>query len=150
MARLNDEQKQNIIFLYSSHSCRDISILMGISVQSVYNVIKEKGVKKRKHTRIDYDGIRQDYQQGFTDVKFLAKKYSCCEMVVYHAIRDLERVRKPHIPNSKEIDIIADLRQMSRTNETMAQIARRHNVKRQYVFQIKERLENELRFSQQG
>lgn len=144
MQRLTDDQKQNIIFLYSSHSCREISILMGISIQSVYNVIKESGVQKRKHSRVDYEGIRQDYSNGFTDVKFLAKKYSCCEMVVYHAISDLERQKRPHKPNSKEIEIIDDLKQMSRTNETMSQIARRHNVKRQYVYQVKDRLKGEI------
>lgn len=140
MKKLTDEQKQNIIFLYSTHSCREISILMRISQQTVYNVIKEKGIKKREHSRVDYDGIGQDYSNGFNDVKFLSKKYSCCGMVVYRAIADLERVKRPHKPNSKEIDIITDLKQMSVTGQSTAQIARRHNVSRQYIYQVKERL----------
>lgn len=140
MARLTDDQKQNIIFLYSSHSCREISILMGMSIQSVYNVIKEKGIKKRKHTKVDYEGIRQDYSNGFTDIDFLKKKYSCCEMTIYKAIADLERIKRHHRPNSKEIDIIHDLKQMSVTGCSTAQIARRHNVSRQYIYQVKERL----------
>lgn len=144
MTKLTDEQKQNIIFLYSSYSCREISILMGISIQSVYNVIKESGVQKRKHTKVDYDGIRADYSNGFTDISFLKKKYGCCEMTIYKAIADLERQKRLHKPNSKEIDIIHDLKQMSVTGQSTAQIARKNNVSRQYVFQVKDRLKGKI------
>lgn len=112
---------------------------MGISIQTVYNVIKEKGVKKRKHTMVDYDGIRADYSNGFTDVKFLAKKYSCCEMVVYRALDGIEKVRTVKIPNN---ELTTAIKQMSRTDETMSQIARRFNVSRQYVYELKEKIYN--------
>lgn len=144
MARkiITDEDKQNIIFLYQSHTGKEISILMGISMHTVYKVIHENGIiKKNAHRRVDVQGIVEDYKNGFTDIKFLCKKYNCCRRTIFSALKGAERQKKHvHKPNKKELDILSDLNKMSVTRESMAEIARRYGVSRQYVHRIKNQM----------
>lgn len=138
MEKLTDEQKQNIIFLYQSHPAREVSLLTGFNMDNIYKVIKEKGIKKpHAHRKINPQDIINDYQNGFTDIRFLCNKYNCCRTTVYNAIHGLERHRTQKIPNN---GVCAAIKQIGVTGETMAQIARRFGVSRQYVFKMKNRL----------
>ena len=141
---ITQDQKQNILFLYQSHSVAEVSILTGLSTTSIYNIIHESGMKKASRERFDRKKIREDYLNGFTSVDFLAKKYGCCTNTINKALKGIPRKRRrigSVKRNNTTLDIISDLKSIPVTGLAMSQIARRHNVSRQYVFKIKNQLE---------
>lgn len=144
MIKLTDEQKQNIIYLYQNHSMQEIAIIMGVSLPIIQKVIKASGIKKQStHRRINPQDIINDYQNGFTNVNFLCKKYNCSNCTINKALKGIHRVKRsmPHRePNKLTIDIINELKQMSVTGISMNQIAKQFNVSRQYVFYLNNKL----------
>lgn len=142
--KLTEEQKQNIIFLYQNHSAREVSIITGISMNRIYKLLNGFNIKKEQpHRKVDPQDIITDYQNGYIDVKFLARKYNCSVTSVNRYLRNIDRVKRvkrEHKPNDKEREIISDLLRMSVTLENMSQIARRYNVSRQYVHKLKNKI----------
>lgn len=139
MAKITDEQKRNILYLYKNHSMSEICVITNLSITTVQNVIHDSGIKTRKGRRkIDSQKIIEDFDNGFTDISFLSKKYNCCEKTIRNALKDRDipkKKRKRPKPQGKTADIISALKEIP----NFSMIAKRFNVSRQYVFRIKEK-----------
>lgn len=138
MAKITDEQKRNILFLYKNHSMSEICVITNLSITTVQNVIHDSGIKTRKGRRkIDSRKIIEDFDNGFTDISFLSKKYNCCEVTIRKILkdRDIPKKKREFKPQGKTADIISALKEIP----NLSLIAKRYNVSRQYVFRVKEK-----------
>lgn len=140
MQHITYEQKQSILMLYKTHTAKEIAILLGVPYVYVNQVISGSGIHKASNHRIDFDKIREDCLNGFTDIDYLKDKYKCSATTVKIA---LSGIKRPRTRSKQTSDIIQAIRQMSFTNETMSSIAKRFNVSRQYVFKLKNKMEKE-------
>lgn len=140
MAKITDEQKRNILFLYKNHSMQEICIITNLSITTVKNVIHDSGIKTRKGRRkIDSQKIIEDFDNGFTDIFFLSKKYNCCELTIRKVLKDRDipkKKRKRPKPQGKTAEIISALKEIP----NLSMVAKRFNVSRQYVSKLNKKL----------
>jgi Mor family transcriptional regulator len=134
---ITDEMKRNVLYLYKTHNVKDTALISGLSVITVKNILHDNGISTSWKDKFNAKTIRQDYLNGFTNVKFLAKKYDCSIFTVYNAINGL-------IEN-KQASIINAINDMEFTGESIAQIAKRFEVSRQYVFKLKQKMQREVK-----
>jgi Mor family transcriptional regulator len=133
---ITDDMKRNVLYLYNTHNVKETALLSGLSVATVTNILHDNGINTTWKDKFNAQAIRDDYLNGYTNVKFLAKKYDCSIFTVYNAINGL-------IEN-KQASIINAINDMEFTGESMAQIASRYRVSRQYIYKLKQKIQNEI------
>ena len=119
-------------------SVRNIARIYGIGRNKAYEIVQGGCEIKLGRPKVDNDiqgkNIAEDYINGLS-IKKIAKKYGLSEWSVYW------HLKQNHISvkdTTKQSDIINDLK----CGElTQAEIAQKNNVSRQYVLQIKKKLE---------
>lgn len=121
-------------------SLRELSAVYGSSVSMVHSIVRNSCEKKRGRPcgtdKRVVEAMVIDYQNGLS-VKRLAKKYNFAENSVYIVLRKNGDVVKQ---NSRELikQIQADL---NCGELSQSEIARKNNVSRQYVLQVKKKME---------
>lgn len=119
-------------------SVRNIARIYGIGRNKAYEIVQGGCEIKLGRPKVDNDiqgkNIAEDYINGLS-IKKIAKKYGLSEWSVYWHLKQNGISVKD---STKQSDIINDLKcgELSQ-----AEIARKYNVSRQYVLQIKKKLE---------
>ena len=83
------------------------------------------------------ENMKQDYLNGL-GIKKLAKKYGYEVATVYRYLKELGINVNEHRGKAKQEDIIKDL-ELGELSQS--EIARKNNVSRQYVLQVKKKME---------
>lgn len=132
---LTDDIKQQIVDLYKSCTITQISKLTGIKIDCIKQVLNETGVEiKRGRRSIDRSSIRIDYENGNTEILFLADKYNCSPFTMYRILDEL-KLPRPHNRTTNIINAI-----MQTPNAKMSRIAEQFGVSRQFVYKCKRKL----------
>lgn len=130
---MTDEERQNVISYYEKgYSINEIYVLVPLTLAEIKSVIKAENIERRKPTRSVKPLLQQAVNDGYEDVNEIAEKFGVSKTTVHIYCRTGHR--KPHYVKSKTKDIIEDLR---KGDLSMSEIARKHNVSRQAVFNCK-------------
>ncbi len=123
-------------------SVRQIATIYGIGRNKAYEIVQGGcEIKMGRPTTKDSlmcENMKQDYLNGL-DIKKLAKKYGYEVVTVYRYLKELGINVNEHRDITKKTDIIRDL-ELGELSQS--EIARKHNVSRQYVLQVKMKIES--------
>lgn len=123
-------------------SVRQIASIYGIGRNRAYQIVQSGcEIKMGRPTTKDSlmcENMKQDYLNGL-GIKKLAKKYGFRVENIYRCLRQNGINVNEHRGKTKQHDIVKDL---DSGELSQSEIARKHNVSRQYVFQIKKKVED--------
>lgn len=123
-------------------SVRQIASIYGIGQNKAYRIVQcgceiKMGRPSAKNS-VKSNNIKQDFYNGL-GVKKMARKYGYCVESMYRFLRENGIDVKAYGDKRKHIKIISDL---ELGELTQSEIARKYNVSRQYVSQVKKTLNN--------
>ncbi len=122
-------------------SVRQIASIYGIGRNKAYAIVQSGcEIKMGRPTTKDSlmcENMKQDYLNGL-GIKKIAKKYGYEVPTVYRYLKEVGINVKGHQNKTKQDDIIKDLEQ---GELSQSEIARKNNVSRQYVLQVKKKME---------
>lgn len=145
-----EDQRQNVIYLYKSRSIPEIAILTGLTCYAINQILNQNNITRKKAGRksVDKKNIIDDFDKGFSEIAFLARKYNCTQVTVRRLLiatgrtipRKTYEHKNPANKSAQTYDIIAALNKMPENGESLSTIARKFNVSRQYVHYLKNQL----------
>ena len=122
-------------------SVRQIATIYGIGRNKAYQIVQGGcEIKMGRPTTKDSlmcENMKQDYLNGL-GIKKMAKKYGFRVETIYKYLKQIGVNVKEHQNKTKQYDIIKDL-EIGELSQS--EIARKHNVSRQYVLQVKKKME---------
>ena len=122
-------------------SVRQIASIYGIGRNKAYQIVQSGcEIKMGRPTTKDSlrcENMKQDYLNGL-GIKKIAKKYGFRVETVYRYLKELGINVNEHRGKPKQYDIIKDL-EIGELSQS--EIARKNNVSRQYVLQVKKKME---------
>lgn len=130
---MTNEERQKIISYYEKgYSIDEIYIIMPFTLAEIKSVVKAENTERRKPTRSIKPLLQQAVKDGCRDVNEIAEKFGVSKTTVHIYCRTGHQ--KPHYNKSKTNDILDDLR---KGDLSLSEIAIKHNVSRQAVFNCK-------------
>ena len=118
-------------------SLKEVSAIYGVGRNKTFYILRGSCEKKigRKKGENDYlyENVMHDYLDGLP-IKRIAKKYGFNIDWVYKALR------KKGISVTDENKLKCIIDDLKKAEMTQSEIARKYNVSRQYVFQIKQKM----------
>lgn len=121
-------------------SVRQIATIYGIGRNKAYEIVQGGcEIKMGRPTTKDSlmcENMKQDYLNGL-GIKKLAKKYGYEVATIYRYLKEVGINVNENRGKAKQEDIIKDL-ELGELSQS--EIARKYNVSRQYVFQIKQKM----------
>ena len=122
-------------------SVRQIATIYGIGRNKAYEIVQSScEIKMGRPTTKDSlmcENMKQDYLNGL-GIKKLAKKYGYEVATIYRYLKEVGINVNEHRGTPKQYDIIKDL-EIGELSQS--EIARKNNVSRQYVLQVKKKME---------
>lgn len=147
---MTNAERTLIINLWESgHSIEYIAQMLSYPTykakQMVRDMRKDGTLKERNVTEIALARLTAAYNNGITDPRELARLFGYSLNTTTHYLR-LAGIKRGHPPKQyfpkplgeKTLAIIRDLES---SKMTLSEIAKKHGVSRQYVYQLKERIE---------
>ena len=118
-------------------SLKEVSAIYGVGRNKTFYIVrwsceKKIGRKKGENDHL-YENVMHDYLDGLP-IKRIAKKYGFNIDWVYKALR------KKGISVTDENKLKCIIDDLKKAEMTQSEIARKYNVSRQYVFQIKQKM----------